>query len=577
MGRGSEKGWWALGVRHSAFGISHSAFDSSFWPNGEWRMASGECPMPDRSLHVPTLALLSPMAPTASLHPAATHTTASWNAAASGAVQRCVWTPCGKTFDVGSTLVACPACGNLLDVDYDWAKLTNSQRSWNHYAARSSTRGERHAAGGTTATPAMLDYSGVWRFRDLLPFYRDESEIVTIGEGRTNLQRADMLAKKLGFDCAASHGGLYLQYEGYNPSGSFKDNGMTAAFTHARMVGATRVACASTGNTSAALAVYGALTGMQCFVFIGDGKIAFGKLSQALDYGATTLQIAGDFDACLARIRDIAENMPRAGVYLMNSVNPFRLEGQKSIMFRVLEGLDWQVPDWIVVPGGNLGNCSAFGKAFMELKALGLISRVPRLAIIQAKGSRTLDRVVNELGVHWQASSGGASHLPGNWDRAVVDGEYARMDAMNERAKTIATAIEINRPVNLPKALRALHAMKGVVRSVDDHCITEFKAMVGRYGFGCEPASAASVAGAHMLLREGIIKPDERVVCILTGHQLKDPDVTVGYHTGKKMKSDGGEKGTHADVSIPLGRLANRPIRVKDDLAAILRAMGVEG
>jgi threonine synthase len=490
------------------------------------------------------------------------------------AFQRCVWAPCAKQFPVQSTLVACPACGNLLDVDYDWSPLSAAQRNWDFYAARSSTRGERFAAGGTIATPAMLDFSGVWRFRDLLPFYRNEREIVTIGEGRTNLQRADLLAKRLGFDAASARGGLYLQYEGYNPSGSFKDNGMTAAFTHARMVGATRVACASTGNTSAALAVYGSLTGMQCFVFIGDGKIAFGKLSQALDYGATTLQIAGDFDACLARIRHIAENMPQAGVYLVNSVNPFRLEGQKAIMFRVLEGLDWQVPDWIIVPGGNLGNCSAFGKAFIEMKALGLIAKVPRLAIIQAKGSRTLDRIVNELGVRW--TQGNA--LTGDWDRATVDGEYARMDAMNERAKTIATAIEINRPVNLPKALRALHAMNGVVRSVDDHCITEFKALVGRFGFGCEPASAASVAGATVLLREGLIKPDERVVCILTGHQLKDPDVTVGYHTGKKMKSDDATRAStspRADVSIPLGRVANRPIRVQDDLEAILRAIGV--
>jgi threonine synthase len=466
--------------------------------------------------------------------------------------------------------VACPQCGNLLDVDYDWGGMSGP--TWEVFERRSGTRGPRSAAGSTPATPAMLDFSGVWRFRDLLPFYRDEREIVTIGEGRTNLQRADQLARVLGM--RADH--LYLQYEGYNPSCSFKDNGMTAAFTHARMVGATRVACASTGNTSAALAVYGSLTGMQCYVFIGDGKIAYGKLSQALDYGATTLQIAGDFDACLARIKHIAEHMPHVGVYLMNSVNPFRLEGQKTIMCRVLEGLNWEVPDWIIVPGGNLGNCSAFGKAFLEMKALGLIQKVPRLAIIQAQGSRTLDKIVNELGVTWEsrgaASDRGLSALRGTWDEAKVHAEYARMDAAHERAHTIATAIEINRPVNLPKALRALHAMNGVVRSVDDQCIVEHKALVGRYGFGCEPASAASVAGARVLLREGVIKPEERVVCILTGHQLKDPDVTVGYHTGMGKSGKGGGKG--GDVSIPLGRVANRPIRVKDDLEAILRAMG---
>jgi threonine synthase len=516
------------------------------------------------------------------------------------AFQRCIYAPCAKTYSVDSTLVACPACGNLLDVDYDWSRFASERRTWDTFAQRSASRGDRVAAGAGPASPAMLDFSGVWRFRDLLPFYNDERDIVTIGEGRTNLQRADLLARHIGFDHTSQRGGLYLQYEGYNPSGSFKDNGMTAGFTHAKMVGATRVACASTGNTSAALAVYGTLTGTKVFVFIGDGKIAYGKLSQALDYGAVTLQIAGDFDACLARIRHIAEHMPHVGVYLMNSVNPFRLEGQKTIMCRILEGLDWQVPDWIIVPGGNLGNCSAFGKAFMEMKALGLINKIPRLAIIQAKGSRTLDRIVNDLGVSWTPSQregagggrasdafaqhahpkslppGGASNLRGTWDIATVDREYQRMDAANERAKTIATAIEINRPVNLPKALRALHAMNGVVRHVDDHCIVEHKAMVGKFGFGCEPASAASVAGAHILRREGVIKPDDRVVCVLTGHQLKDPDVTVGYHTGRKVKSDeSAAKAGRGDVSIALGRLANKPIRVADDLDAILKAMGV--
>ncbi|GDY00235.1 threonine synthase [Phycisphaerae bacterium] len=491
------------------------------------------------------------------------------------AFQRCINAACGARYDIRHTLVACKACGNLLDVDYDWSRFP--YRNWTGFEQRSTTTGPRSAAGVYPSTPAMLDFSGVWRFRDLMPFYGDERHIVTIGEGRTNLQRADQLANVIGMDA----GNLFLQYEGFNPSGSFKDNGMTAAFTHARMVGAKRVACASTGNTSAALAVYGTLTGMRCYVFIGDGKIAYGKLSQALEYGATTLQVAGDFDACLARIRYIAEQRPEVGVYLMNSVNPFRLEGQKSIMFRVLEGLNWEVPDWIVVPGGNLGNCSAFGKAFMELHALGMIKKVPRLAVIQAAGSRTLDRIYNDLGVRWEpkgASAGGQvieglSTLRGTWDMAEVDGEYARMDAANERAHTIATAIEINRPVNLPKALRALHAMNGVVRSVDDHCIVEHKALVGRYGFGCEPASAASVAGARVLLREGVIKKHERVVCILTGHVLKDPDVTVAYHTGMSKKEGGKRGDASRDVHIPLGCSVNRPIRVPDDLDAILKVM----
>jgi threonine synthase len=337
--------------------------------------------------------------------------------------------------------------------------------------------------------------------------------------------------------------------------------------------------------------MFAARAGMRAFVFIGDGKIAFGKLSQALDYGATTLQIAGDFDACLARVREIATD-PSRGVYLLNSVNPFRLEGQKTIMYRVLRdlaahartpgsesrGTRVAVPDWIVVPGGNLGNCSAFAKAFVELRALGLIEKMPRLAVINASGARTLDRMVNELGVRWKSSplagAQGAVELGGSFDRRVVDAEYARMDAAKERAHTVASAIEINRPVNLPKALRALAAMDGVVRSVSDDDILEHKAMVGRFGCGCEPASAASVAGAAMLLREGVIRPDETVVCVLTGHQLKDPDATVTYHTGIDTKAAQGEIGAQHRHE-PRGGLANRPIRVADDLGAIMAAMGL--
>ena len=463
-------------------------------------------------------------------------------------------------------LTKCERCGSLLDVVY--APGAVGIRDFSKFERRSGTTGARGPAGGA-ASKSSLNFSGVWRFRDLLPFYKEESEIVTVGEGRTNLQRADALGRHLGYGCNESDecGRFYLQYEGYNPSGSFKDNGMCAAFTHARMVGASRVACASTGNTSASLALYASLTGMHAFVFIGEGKIAFGKLSQALDYGATTLQVAGDFDACMARVKEIAEDRPELGVYLVNSVNPFRLEGQKTVMYRVLEGLDWRVPDWIVVPGGNLGNSSAFGKAFMELRELGLIDRVPRLAVINAHGARTLDRLYNEHGLRWDMGRG-----PGRFDHAKVAAEYARMDAAGERADTIASAIEINRPVNLSKCLRALHVMDGVVHAVDDRCILEHKALVGRFGFGCEPASGASVAGARRLLEMGVIKPDETVVCVLTGHQLKDPDATVGYHTGMDTKklSKGG------DVSIPTGVVANRPVRVANDLEAIIAAMGLE-
>ena len=502
----------------------------------------------------------------------------------STAVQKCMDAACGAEFSVDRVLTACPGCAaagrgeSLLDIVYDWDGLRarGLGRDFSHLL-----RPEAAAIG-----------SGVWQFRELLPFYRSESDIVSVGEGKTILQKADTLAMELGFRGrgASEAPSLFLQYEGMNPSGSFKDNGMAAGFTHARMVGAKIVACASTGNTSASLALYASRSKMRAFVFIGDGKIAFGKLSQALDYGATTLQMAGDFDACLARVRQIASD-PARGVYLLNSVNPFRLEGQKTIMCRVLRDLcspalragafaepgsesrGTQIPDWIVVPGGNLGNCSAFAKCFAELHALGMIDRIPRLAVINASGARTLDRMVNELGIRWSPSLS-ASALSGSYDRARVAAEFARMDAARENAHTIASAIEINRPVNLPKALRALHLMNGVVRSVSDEDILEHKALVGRHGYGCEPASAASVAGAALLLREGVIRPDESVVCILTGHQLKDPDATVTYHTGVDTKAAQEHIGAEHRHD-PRGRSANRPIRVADDLNAILRAMGL--
>ena len=477
------------------------------------------------------------------------------------AIQKCINPDCAAEFSVRDVLVCCPKCGELLDVQYDWSHFKH--RDWSWIESRGATFGPRDVTGraGRTTT-ASLDFSGVWRFRELMPFYEDERRIVTIGEGRTNLQRADALADKIGFDLDAG-GALWLEYEGFNPSGSFKDNGMTAAFTHATMVGAKRVACASTGNTSASLAMYASLTGMDCYVFIGEGKIAFGKLSQALDFGCHTLQVAGDFDACLKHVRDIAQHHPELGVYLMNSLNPFRLEGQKAIMFRILEGMNWRVPDWVVCPGGNLGNSSAFGKAFAELHELGLIDRVPRIAIINATGARTLDRVVNDLGVRWNG---------GRYDREKVKAEYERMDREHDDARTVASAIEINRPVNLAKALRTLETTNGVVRSYSDEVIVEHKALVGHYGYGCEPASGASVAGAHLLLEEGIIKPTDTVACVLTGHQLKDPDVTVKYHTGIDMKA-AQARVAGDDIPPPTGTIANRPIRVPDDLKAIIDAM----
>jgi threonine synthase len=464
------------------------------------------------------------------------------------AFQQCINPACGATFGIDEVKVSCGRCGSLLDIRYEWSKLP-VVKSLGFFEHRWSTKG--------AGMEGRLDFSGVWRFRELMPFYRREEDIVTIGEGRTVLQQADLLARQLGMN----QGKLLLQYEGLNPSGSFKDNGMTAAFTHARMVGARKVACASTGNTSASLALFASLAEMKGIVFIGSGKISLGKLSQALDYGALTLQIRGDFDDCLRRIRQIAVDIPQLGIYLMNSVNPFRLEGQKSIMFRVLEALDWQSPDWVIVPGGNLGNCSAFGKAFIELKELGLIKKIPRLAVINAAGASTLDELFSNQGLRWQE---------GKFDPSAIQKHYAVLDESNYKAHTVASAIEISRPVNLPKALRALAFMNGVTRQVSDDEILEHRAMVARWGFGCEPASAASIAGLHQLLESQVIGRDETVVCVLTGHELKDPNVTIKYHTGVDMSA----AQEVAPRVTPRGKLSNRPILVDDDLKAIIAALG---
>ncbi len=470
------------------------------------------------------------------------------NSGQSVAYQKCINPDCGATYDTQEVIFNCKKCQSLLDIKYDWSKVAvPTQLAW--FEKRWSNRSN------------PVDFSGVWRFRELLPFAAD-SEIVTIGEGQTILQKADLLGREIGM----KPGNLFLQYEGLNPSGSFKDNGMTAAFTLARKIGRKRVACASTGNTSASLALYASLTvcpdgsPMQAVVFVGSGKIAYGKLSQALDYGALTLQIEGDFDACLRRVREVAEPL---SIYLMNSVNPFRLEGQKAIMYRILEALGWQVPDWIVVPGGNLGNCSAFGKAFMELKELGLVNKVPRLAVINAAGANTLYEIYTKNGCRWNG---------GRYDRAAVAAYLKDLDDRDYKPHTVASAIEISRPVNLPKALRALEVMnEGVVRQVTDEVILEHRAMVAKTGFGCEPASAASVAGLHQLLEEKVISPSETVVCILTGHELKDPDATVKYHTGIDMKA------AIVPAAQPLhGKYANKPIRVPDDVAAIVKALGVD-
>ena len=456
------------------------------------------------------------------------------------AFQRCIHPHCGTTVDLADTAFQCPKCGGLLDVAYDWDRLPVPP-SLKHFESKWANRND------------PLDFSGVWRFRELFPFAPDD-KIVTIGEGQTLCQKADIVAQY----CGMKPGNTYLQYEGMNPSGSFKDNGMTAAFTHAQMVGARRAACASTGNTSASLAIYCAAgTLMRAVVFIGSGKISYGKLSQALEHGALTVQIAGDFDDALRRVQEVSRQL---GIYLVNSINPFRLEGQKSVMFRVLEALRWEVPDWIVVPGGNLGNTSAFGKAFIELMDLGLIKKTPRIAVINAAGADTFYQLYDRNGLRWNGGT------PDDHKIAVY---MKYLDDANKRADTLASAIEINRPVNLPKALRALERCGGVVREVNDGEILDAKAKIGAGGLGCEPASAASVAGLLKLVREGVIDSGERVVCILTAHLLKDPTATVAYHSSdpKTFEDVLGKRG------VRRANFANRAVQVPNELSEIVKAI----
>ncbi len=439
------------------------------------------------------------------------------------AYQKCINLLCGAEFDCGQTMFKCPKCGSLLDIWYDWDKIPVPDKL-SDFAKRWADR-KNH-----------LDFSGVWRFRELLNFCPDKYK-VTIGEGQTILQRNDAVAEYVDMQ----PGCLYLQYEGLNPSASFKDNGMAAAFSHAKMVGAKSCACASTGNTSASMALYAHSCGLKSTVFIGSGRIAFGKLSQAMDYGAQTIQIRGDFDDCMRQVQDVCTKL---GLYLLNSLNPFRLEGQKTIMYRILEGLGWDVPDWIVVPGGNLGNSSAFGKAFLELKQLGLIKRIPRVAIINATGADTLTYLVNSQKLRWNN---------GKVDQTVIDDHYADLTARNFSPHTCASAIEISRPVNLKKCLRTIDICNGIVRAVTDEQICDAKAIVGKFGLGCEPASAASIAGLKLLRAEGVIDADEKVACVLTGHALKDPDVTVNYHKQKQ------------------GRFSNPPIEAPNNLDEIIK------
>ena len=430
-------------------------------------------------------------------------------------LQRCI--ACHHEFDLDARLYVCSRCGGLLDVDrrdeiaIDPASLREVWRT------RKSSLDAR-------------DASGVWRFRELLPF-TDGVEIVSLGEGNTPLYDAPRSAAY----CHLPQ--LKLKHQGCNPTGSFKDTGMTVAVTQAGQLGADFVACASTGNTAASLAAYAARADLPCAIIVPGGQVSHAKLAQALDYGAKVLEIDGNFDVCMNVIRELSED---GAVYLVNSINPFRIEGQKTVAFELAEQLEWQVPDHLVLPGGNLGNSSAFGKGFRELLQSGLINRMPRITVVQAAGAAPFARF-------------------------YADHEHSAF-VNEEHPKTLASAIKIGAPVSWPKALRAVSETGGDVITVTEQEIADAKAVIGRDGIGCEPASATTVAGIRKLVDEGVIKESESVVAVLTGHLLKDTDYVMKYHNDSLVAPDG------ARIS---GTFANVPIRTSASIDLIKSVLSV--
>ena len=426
-------------------------------------------------------------------------------------VQRCIAPECGAEYKIDDRLYVCSRCGGLLDVERAEASTVEAD------ALRELWRKRR-------ASFDVRDRSGVWRFREFLPF-ADDAAIVSLGEGNTPLYDAPRSADY----CHLPQ--LKLKHQGCNPTGSFKDTGMTVAVTQARKLGARFVVCASTGNTAASLAAYAARADLPCAIIVPGGQVSHAKLAQALDYGAKVLEVEGNFDACMNVIRELSDD---GFVYLVNSINPFRIEGQKTVAFELAEQLDWRVPDHLVVPGGNLGNSSAFGKGFRELLASGLIDRLPKITVVQAAGAAPFAQFYADAG--------------------------QRRFENEPHPQTLASAIKIGAPVSWPKAWRAVQETGGTVITVNEAEIADAKAVIGSDGIGCEPASATTVAGIRKLVANGVIKEDETVVAVLTGHLLKDTDYVMKYHSQSLLAPD----------SKPIsGRFVNSPIRVAPSVNAI--------
>ena len=360
--------------------------------------------------------------------------------------------------------------------------------------------------------------------------------MITLREGNTPLYEMPKSAAAVGMNW------LLAKHQGMNPTGSFKDTGMTAALSVAVASGFEWVACASTGNTSAAMAAYAARAGLKSLVLIPEGKIAWGKLSQSMDYGSTTVQLRTDFDGC---VRVLTEIVQRAPVYLLNSVNPYRLEGQKTPAFEMLEQMDWQVPHHVIVPGGNLANCSALGKGFAEMKQLGFIRRVPKISVIQAEGANPLYRWLQNGGV-------------GPLETVIAD--------------TRASAIRIGSPASWKKAARILAANGGWCEQVSEREIALAKAEIGAEGIGCEPASAVTLAGLKKLAADGRVGKEETAVLLLTGHTLKDPQYTIDYHRGE-LFSEAEMSGTTHEELAAHAALRRAPVVLDADVDAVLRVL----
>jgi len=431
---------------------------------------------------------------------------------------KCINLQCGLEYPITSTNVACEK-EHMLDVKY---KKIPSRALKELFYNRRNPQG------------SIFNESGVWRFRELLNFCQIDtgnleecSRYLVSLDGAEGRQSKPYRMSKVADFVGTKNENLWLQPEGYNPSGSFKDNGMAAALTHAKLVNAKKIVCASTGNTSASAGMYAANENIECDVYIPAGQIAPGKLSQAYQFGAQIIQVEGNFDDALAKSLQDAK---KYNGYTVNSINPFRIEGQKTIPYRSLEYLNWESPDWIVYPGGALGNTSSCGKALMELSEWNWIKKIPRIAVINAEGANTLSDLYNgkfeETKLRWNK---------GKPDTELIKRYYANLDEKGVRPKTQATAIQIGRPANILKGLRALEFTDGVVTEVSDSEMLDGMSIVGLNGFDCEMASGTIPAGVKKLISEEVIKKDDVVIGILTGRQ-KDAMLAVDYHNNSNNR-----------------------------------------